>query len=110
MAAIAKGDQVTLHRMLTMNVNVNFSLNGTTPLHLAAEKGYPDIVRLLIKYGADFRKKNAQGKTALEIALDKKKFIQTTEILHNASKPYFANATSGETRRADAEIWHNNHR
>lgn len=110
MAAIAKGDQVTLHRMLTMNVNVNFSMNGTTPLHLAAEKGYPDIVRLLIKYGADFRKKNAEGKTALEIALAKKKFIQTTEILHNVSKPYFASATPGESRRADAEIWQNIHR
>jgi hypothetical protein len=107
--AIAKGDQVSLHRMLVMNRDVNFTENGTTPLHLAAEKGYPDIVRLLIKFGADFRKKNAQGKTALEIALSKKKFIQTTEILHSASKPYFGVSGQEESRRGDAEMWQRQH-
>ena len=113
--AIARGDQATVHRLLVMNVSANFFSNGTTPLHLAAEKGYPEIVQLLINYGADFRKKNAEGKTALEIALDKKKFVQTTEILHSVSKPHFG--TSGhadarhpaETRRADAQVWQNNY-
>lgn len=108
MAAIERGDQAALHQMLTMNAKINFIYNGTTPLHLAAEKGYPDIVRLLIKYGADFRKKNSAGKTALEIALAKKKFIKTTEILHDASKPYFANSRR-ESRRGDAEIWQKQH-
>jgi hypothetical protein len=107
--AIAKGDQVTLHRMLVMNMDVNFTQNGTTPLHLAAEKGYPDIVRLLIKFGADFRQKNAEGKTALEIALSKKKFIQTTEILHRVSKPYFGVSGQEESRRGDAEMWQRQH-
>ena len=108
--AIARGDQLTLRRLLVMKVNVNFFHNGTTPLHLAAEKGYPDIVQMLINYGADFRKKNAEGKTALEIALDKKKFVQTTEILHSVSKPYFG-GTSGytEPRRGDAEMWQRQH-
>ncbi len=109
MAAIVKGDQVALHRLLTMNAKVNFIHNGTTPLHMAAERGYPDMVRLLIKYGADFRKKNSEGKTALEIALAKKKFIQTTEILHDVSKPYFANSSKGKARRGDAEIWQKQH-
>jgi len=113
--AIAHGDQATVHRLLVMHVNANFFDNGTTPLHLAAEKGYPEIVQLLINYGADFRKKNAEGKTALEIALDKKKFVQTTEILHNASKPYYGTSTQAdtrhltETRRVDAEVWQRQH-
>jgi hypothetical protein len=107
--AIAKGDQVTLHRMLVMNVDVNFTQDGSTPLHLAAEKGYPDIVRLLINFGADFRKKNAEGKTALEIALSKKKFVRTTEILHSASKPYFGASGQEESRRVDAEMWQRQH-
>jgi hypothetical protein len=107
--AIAKGDQATLHRMLVMNANVNFTKNGTTPLHLAAEKGYPDIVQLLIKYGADYRKKNADGLTALEIALAKKKFIKTTEILHSAGKSNFAGFGQDETRRGDAEMWQTQH-
>ncbi len=108
MAAIEKGDQAALHRMLTMNAKLNFIFNGTTPLHLAAERGYPDIVRLLIKYGADFRKRNSEGKTALEIALAKKKFIKTTEILHDVSQPYFANSRR-ESRHGDAEIWQKQH-
>jgi hypothetical protein len=107
--AIAKGDQATLHRMLVMNVNVNFTHNGTTPLHLAAEKGYPDIVQLLIKYGADYRKKNAEGLTALEIALAKKKFIKTTEILHSMGKSSSAIFGQNETRRGDAEMWQTQH-
>jgi hypothetical protein len=107
--AIAKGDQAALHRMLVMNANVNFTHKGTTPLHLAAEKGYPDIVQLLIKYGADYRKKNADGLTALEIALAKKKFIKTTEILHSAGKSNSANFGQNETRRGEAEMWQAQH-
>ncbi|MBI5891739.1 MAG: ankyrin repeat domain-containing protein [Nitrosomonadales bacterium] len=109
MAAIAKGDQVTVLRLLVMNVNVNFTENGTTPLHLAAEKGYPEIVRTLIQYGADYRKKNAEGKTALEIALAKKKFIQTTEILHNVGRQPAGAYGHNETRRADADLWQKQH-
>jgi hypothetical protein len=107
--AIAKGDQATLHRMLVMNTNANFTHKGTTPLHLAAEKGYPDIVQLLIKYGADYRKKNEEGLTALEIALAKKKFIKTTEILHSAGKFNSVDFGQNETRRGDAEMWQTQH-
>lgn len=109
--AIAKGDHATIQKLLLMNVGVNFTLNGTTPLHMAAEKGYPEIARMLIGQGADYLAKNAEGKTPLEIALAKKKFIQTEEILYNVSKPHFATSGHVENRRADAEIWqvqHNN--
>jgi hypothetical protein len=109
MAAIARGDQVALHRMLVMNASANFALEGTTPLHLAAEKGYPEIVRLLIRYGADYRKKNAQGMTALEIAQTKNKFFQTEGILHGASQSNLA-TSQPETRRTDAEIWQKQHK
>lgn len=109
LVAISRGDQATLHRMLVLNASANFTYNGTTPLHLAAEKGYPEMVRLLISYGADYRKKNAQGLTALEIALAKKKFIQTTEILHSAGKSSPANFGQKETRRFEADMWHKQH-
>lgn len=88
LAAIAIGDKAGVQRLLSMNSNVNFILNGTTPLHLAAEKGYPEIVQLLVAYGADFRKENAEGKTPLDVALSKMKFIQTEEILINANNAY----------------------
>jgi len=107
--AIARGNQAAVHRLLVMNVNVNYFHEGTTPLHLAAEKGYPDIVRLLISFGADFRKKNTEGKTALEVALDKKKFVQTTEILHSAGKSYYGTSGHAEIRRGEAEMWQRQH-
>lgn len=107
--AIAKGDRAALQRLLVMHADVNFSFEGTTPLHLAAEKGYPDIVRTLISYGADFRMKNAQGRTALEVAQAKKKFVQTEGILHRATTPGFAKLGQEENRRADADIWHKQH-
>lgn len=109
LAAIAKGDQVVLQRLLLVNPSVNFTLNGTTPLHLAAEKGFPDIVRLLIGYGADFRKKNEYGKTPLEVALARTKFIQTEDILFNSNRTYAATSDRAESRRADTEIWHKQH-
>lgn len=109
MDAIARGDQALVHRMLVMNASPNFTYNGMTPLHFAAERGYPEIVRLLISFGADYRKKNAEGLTALEIALAKKKFIQTTEILHSAGRPNSPNFGQNETRRLDADMWHKQH-
>jgi hypothetical protein len=107
--AIARGDQAMLQRMLIMNTSPNFTYNGTTPLHFAAEKGYPEMVRLLISHGADYRKKNAAGLTALEIALSKKKFIITTEILHNASRASPPNFGQNETRRFEADMWQKQH-
>lgn len=89
-AAISKGDKGTLNQLLAMNVDVNFCLDGTTPIHLATEKGYSEIVRILIDHGANFRLKDAAGRRPLEIALTRK-FIQTTEILFEANRPYFAN-------------------
>jgi len=97
LAAIAKGEKAVVQRLLAMNSNVNFTLNGTTPLHLAAEKGYPEIVQLLVAYGADFRKENAEGKTPLDVALSKMKFIQTEEILINANNAYGAIYKRAET-------------
>lgn len=103
-AAISSGNQAAVHRLLVMNIDVNFTLNGMTPLHLAAEKGYPEIVRLLISHGADFRRKNAEGKTPLEIAQSKKKFFQTEEILGNVGRLYPA-SYGAEDRRVDSDIW-----
>jgi len=94
MAAIAKGNQAALQRFLDMNVCVNFSFYGATPLHLAAEKGYPAIVQQLIDHGADYSAKNADGMTALDIALAKKKFIKTTEILFSVDNSYITNAAA----------------
>lgn len=105
--AIETGDLATLQRLLAMNVNVNFTQNGMTPLHLAAAEGYPEIVRLLMRYGADFRIKNAEGKTPLEISRINNNFIQSTVLPINSHKPYTPSLGQSETRRGDGDLWRN---
>lgn len=105
MEAIAKGDVAAIQQLLAMKLNVNFIQDGTSPLHLAAAKGYPEIVRLLLGNGAVFHMKNAEGQTPLDIALTQKKFVQTTEILFNANKTNHAIFGKEEPRRADADLW-----
>lgn len=91
LAAIARGNQAALLRLLAANVEINFIQDGTTPILLAAEKGYSDITRILIRHGADFRIRNREGLTPFEIALSRK-FIGTAEILHLAEKEQPENA------------------
>lgn len=86
LTAISKGDIAALRLLLAMKAQINYSLHGTTPLHLAAEKGYSNIVELLLEHGADPHVVNAEGKTPLEVALAKKKFARTTELLFNVTK------------------------
>jgi hypothetical protein len=88
--SISHGDIGTVQRLLEMNVAADFVLNGTTPLHVAAEKGYSNIVQLLLDYGADVLAKNADGDIPLDIALAKKKFVRTTEILFTATMPHIS--------------------
>jgi uncharacterized protein len=45
------------------------SPNGTTPLMMAAQYGEPDVLRLLLKEGADARLANQQKLTAIDFAL-----------------------------------------
>jgi len=47
--------------------------NGNTPLHAAAEQGFPDAVRLLLKEGAARELRNADAKTARDLAVAAKR-------------------------------------
>lgn len=83
--AISKGDSFTLKRLLNMNVEINFSLDGMVPILIAAENGNPDITRELLQHGVDSRVRDADGKTALEVALKRKNY-DTAEMLYNATR------------------------
>lgn len=87
LAAITKGDQAALLRLLAANVEINFVRDGMAPILLAAEKGYSDIIQILIQHGANFRIRNEKGLMPIEIALSKR-FIRTAEILYLAEKEY----------------------
>lgn len=65
--AAGTGDIATLNYLLENNlvVNVDITLEGVTPLWLAAQGGYRDIAKLLLNYGADINFRGTQDQTPL---------------------------------------------
>lgn len=53
--------------------------NHNTPLHLASESGYKEVVSVLIQYGADVDARNRRDETALHLA----KSCEIVELLLN---------------------------
>jgi uncharacterized protein len=47
---------------------------GTTPLMMAAVKGWQDVARELVSYGMDINAKDADGMTALDYAMGRERF------------------------------------
>jgi hypothetical protein len=85
--AIEHGRLALVRQMIAADQEVNFKLNGTTPLHIAAEKGYSAIVQLLLEAGANPLAENYERETPLDIALSARKFAKTTDILYKATIP-----------------------
>jgi hypothetical protein len=85
--SIARGDINTVRKLIENGTEAHFFANGTTPLHLATEKGYSSIVKLLIENGANLLAHNANGQTPLDLALTIKKHTKTTNILYDATIP-----------------------
>jgi ankyrin repeat protein len=63
------GNPETVALLLAQGVDLNAPGEfGWSPLHLAARKGYSDIMKLLIDAGADINQTDAAGLTALDLA------------------------------------------
>lgn len=91
--SIARGDINTVRILLETGIGANFFMSGTTPLHMATEKGYSNIVKLLIENGANLLAQNADGQTPLDVALTVKKHAKTTNILYDATIPLLTSNT-----------------
>ena len=54
------------------DVNAQNKPSGRTPLHKASSTGLLEVVRLLLEHGADVEVKKKDGKTALQVAVEKR--------------------------------------
>ena len=69
--AAANNHELAAELLLAHGANVNppADENGFTPLIVAAERGYTDVVKLLLEQKADATKKTKAGKTPLQHAI-----------------------------------------
>jgi hypothetical protein len=66
--AISSGNVKKLKRLLDMNVEVNFTQDGTSPAHLIVEQGNNDMIELLLDNGVNLNLINHDGLTPIEVA------------------------------------------
>ncbi|HEV2600832.1 MAG TPA: ankyrin repeat domain-containing protein [Candidatus Babeliales bacterium] len=67
---VSTGNIDEVRRILPLIVAVDFAPNQQTALMIAAEKGYKEIVELLLLAGASGDKRNIQGLSSADIARD----------------------------------------
>lgn len=66
--AIVKGDLTTVKKFIEYGSDVNESMNGVTPLMLAARYNKVEIIKVLLEKGARPDAKDDKGFTALKYA------------------------------------------
>ncbi|KAL5499588.1 hypothetical protein EMCRGX_G011033 [Ephydatia muelleri] len=66
--ACTEGNQAAVNHCIRMGVNVN-CLGNMSALHLASQHGHSEIVRELLKHGANIDAINRYGNTALHLAI-----------------------------------------
>lgn len=67
--AVKAGNLSKLKHLLTMNVEVDFLQDGTSPAHIVAEQGNNELMQALINYGVNLNVINKDGLTPMEIAM-----------------------------------------
>lgn len=76
-AAVKNNHFEVLEAMIKKGININITedspaVAGTTPLHIACERGFPRMVQMLMDAGADDTMKNVKEETPAHIAVSKK--------------------------------------
>ena len=70
-----KGEYSKCFDLISRGADVNLpDEHGFSPLFVAARRGHLDIVQLLLESGADVHRRNYEGKTAINMAKEKKFF------------------------------------
>ncbi|MBZ4218644.1 MAG: ankyrin repeat domain-containing protein [Chlorobium sp.] len=79
-------DHNELHEVRAMlstggDVNTVLVLGGWTALHCSVDRGYKEMVRLLLAFNANVNAKTINGQTSLHIA-EMKGYTDIAELLH----------------------------
>ena len=71
-----KGEHSKCFDLISRGADVNLpDEHGFSPLFVAARRGHLNIIQLLLESGADVHRRNYEGKTAINMAKEKK-FVQ----------------------------------
>lgn len=66
--SIVKGDLETVKKLISLGADVNDKSDGMTPAMYAAKYNRIDILELLVKNGAELKRKSEKGWTAMDYA------------------------------------------
>jgi ankyrin repeat protein len=85
--------QQDVEDLLTSNeaVNIPDPVNGNCPIHIAAQNGHNDLVKLLINKKADLNTKNSKGNTAMHMAVGYDYYIAAKYLLDAGADPEILN-------------------
>lgn len=72
-------------------VNCPDASNGNCPIHIAAQNGHEDIIKLLIAKDADLNVKNAKGNTGIHMAVGYDYFNVATLLIAAGADPNLEN-------------------
>ena len=72
-------------------VNIVDPNNGNAPIHIAAQNGHNDLVKLLIRKKADLNAKNAKGNTGLHMAIGYDYYETAMLLISNGADPEMLN-------------------
>lgn len=108
LSASEKGALKYLNRNIKQ-LNVS-SENNTTPLYVAAAKGYNNLIRFLFEHYVKVNAKTNQGVTPLYIAVQKRKFNSVSLLLKHGASPHMAESNNGDTPLTVAASEHGDHK
>ena len=99
--AVCKGNWSECNALLAEGTPPNFFVNGTTPLHAAAQRGRHAFLLLLLEHGADTQATDPHGFTALQCFQQRHRVWGNTLLLATQLSHEAFHALRGRTR-ADA--------
>ena len=90
LVAAMNGDLAEVKRLVIdcgIDPNIQDDVDGSTPLHDAAEKGYFVIVKILLEHGAEPNIQNYIGWTPLHLAAANGYFVIVKILLEHGAEP-----------------------